>query len=67
MPTTYKNKTIGQDFNHTNYTVKEITDFFQTRVENLKRREDKKKTSTESKKEKDKKGNNKKGKEETLT
>ena len=34
---------IQQGFNHTNSTVKETTDFFEIRVDNLKPKEDKKK------------------------
>ena len=32
MPTTWKNKMIEQGFNEANSTVKELTDFFDTRV-----------------------------------
>ena len=35
MLATWKNNMIQQDFNYTNSTVKVVTDFFETRVENL--------------------------------
>ena len=35
MPTMWKSKMIEQGFNCTDSTVKEMTDFFETRVENL--------------------------------
>ena len=35
MPTTWKNKMTEQDFNQTDSTKEEMTDFFETRVENL--------------------------------
>ena len=35
MSTTWKNKMIEQDFNRADSTVKEMTDFFRTRVESL--------------------------------
>ena len=41
---------IEQDFNYTDYTIKEMTDVFETRVENLKPKEDRKKSSVASKK-----------------
>ena len=42
MPITWKNKMIEQGFNYADSTVKEMTDFFETRVENLEPKEDKK-------------------------
>ena len=41
---------IEQDFNYADSTIKEMTDFFETRVENLEPREDKKKSSAAAKK-----------------
>ena len=35
MPTTWKNKMIEQGFNNADSTIKEMADFFETRVENL--------------------------------
>ena len=35
MPTIWKNKMIEQGFNYTYSTVKEMNDFFETRIENL--------------------------------
>ena len=46
MPTTWKNTMIEQGLNYVDYTVKEMFDFFETRVENLELKEDKKKSST---------------------
>ena len=46
---------IEQGFNHTDPTVKEMTDFFDSRGENLEPREDKKLSSVAAKKTKDKK------------
>ena len=43
MPTAWKNKMIKQDFNYKDTTVKEMTDFFETRVKSLEPKEDKKK------------------------
>ena len=40
--TTWKNKKIEQGFNHAHSTVNEMTDFFETRLENLEPKEDKK-------------------------
>ena len=34
IPTTWKNKMIEQDFNHVDSTIKKMTDFFETGVEN---------------------------------
>ena len=36
IPRTWKNKMIEQGFNYLDSTIKEMTDFFETRVENLK-------------------------------
>ena len=52
MPTTWKNKMNEQGFNYADSTIKEMTDFFETRVENLKSKEDRKKSSAASKKNK---------------
>ena len=52
--TTWENKTIEQGFNYADSTVKEMTDFFKTSVENLEPREEKKKFSALAKKSKDK-------------
>ena len=54
MPTTWKNKMIEQGFNCAYSTVKEKTDFFETRVEILEYKEDKKKSSAATKKSWDK-------------
>ena len=35
MPTIWKNKMIEQGFNYADSIIKEMTDFFQTRIENL--------------------------------
>ena len=35
MPTTWKNKMIERHFNYADSTIKEMTDFFETRVENM--------------------------------
>ena len=50
MPTTWKNKMIEQGFNYADSTIKEMTDFFETKVENLEPKEDKKKSSAAAKK-----------------
>ena len=50
MPNTWKNKMIGQGFNYADSTIKEMTDFFDTRVENLEPKEDRKKSSAAAKK-----------------
>ena len=50
MPTTWKNKKIEQGFNYTDSTIKEMTDIFETREENLEPKENKKKNSTAAKK-----------------
>ena len=43
MPTTQKNKMIEQGFNYADPTIKEMTYFFETRVENLEPKEGRKK------------------------
>ena len=55
MPTKWKNKVIEQSFNHADCTVKEMIDFFETRLEHLKPKEEKKKFSAAANKLKDKK------------
>ena len=50
MPTIWKNKLIEQGFNYANSTIKEMTDFFLTRVKKLEPKEDKKKSSAAAKK-----------------
>ena len=45
MHTTWKSKIIEQGFKYADSIVKEISDFFETRVENLEPKEDKKKSS----------------------
>ena len=50
MPTTWKNKMIEQGFNHAASTIKEICDFFETRVENLESKGEKKRSSAAAKK-----------------
>ena len=50
MPTTLKNKMIEQGFNYVEFTLKEMTDFFENRVENLEPKEEKKKSTVASKK-----------------
>ena len=46
---------IEQGFNYACFMVKEVTDIFETRIENLEPKEDKKKSSAATKKSKDKK------------
>ena len=41
---------IGQGFNYVDYTVKEMTDFYKTRVENLEPKEEEKESSAAAKK-----------------
>ena len=48
--TTWKNKMIEQDLNYADSAIKEMTDFFETRVKNLEPKEDKKKSSAAAKK-----------------
>ena len=43
---------IEQGFNYADYTIKEMSDFFETRVENLEPREEMEKSSAASKKSK---------------
>ena len=50
---------IEQGFNYTDSTIKEIIDFFETRVENLEPKERIEKSSAAAKKYKDKKSNKK--------
>ena len=50
MPIMWKNKMIEQGFNYADSLIKEMTDFFETRVENLEPKEEKKKISTAAKK-----------------
>ena len=57
---------IEAGFNYAYSTVKEMTDLFDSRVENLEQKEEKKKASAAAKTFKDKKFN-KKGKEQTPT
>ena len=54
IPTTWKKKMIEQDFNYADSTIKEMTDFFATRVENLEPKNTNKKSSAGAKKSKDK-------------
>ena len=44
MPTTRENKMIEKGFNYADSTIKEMTYFFETRVENLEPKEKKKKS-----------------------
>ena len=50
MASTWKSKMIEQGFNYADSTIKEMTDIFETRVENLEPKEDKKKSSAAAKK-----------------
>ena len=50
IPTTWKNKMIEQDFNCIDSTMKEMTDFFETRVKNLELKKKKKISSAAAKK-----------------
>ena len=52
MPNTWKNKMIEQGFNYAYSTIKEMADFYETRVENLEPKEDWKKSLVASKKKK---------------
>ena len=67
MHTTWKNKMIEQGFNYANSTIKEMTDFFETRVENLETKEKKQKVSVASKKLKRASQTRGNGKKQTLT
>ena len=53
-------KKFEQALNYADSTVKEMTDYFQTRVESLEPKEDERKSSTAAKKPKDKKSTKKK-------
>ena len=55
MPTAWENKMIEHGFNNVDSTLKEMTDFIETRVENLEPKEEKKKSSAATKKSKNKK------------
>ena len=59
IPTRWKNKMIEPDFNYADSTIKEMTDFFETRVENLEPNENIKKSSAAAKKMKEKNTTNK--------
>ena len=48
----WKNKMIEQGFNYTGFTIKEMTDFFEIRVESLEPKVEKKKSSAAAKKSK---------------
>ena len=50
IPTTWKNKMIEQGCNYADCTIKEMTDFFETGVENLEPKEEKKKSFAAAKK-----------------
>ena len=52
MTNTWENKMIEQGFNYADSTIKEMTDLFETRVENLESKEEKNKSSTAAKKSK---------------
>ena len=52
MPTTWKNKMMEQGFNYADSAIKEMSDFFETRVENLEPKEEKKSSSAAAKKSK---------------
>ena len=52
ISTMWKNKMIEQGFNYADSTIKEMTDFFEIRVENMEPKEDKKNSSAASKKSK---------------
>ena len=49
MPTTWKNKMIEESFNCADSTIKQMTAFFETSVENLGPKEEKKKSSAAAK------------------
>ena len=53
---------IEQGFNYAASTIKEMTDFFETREENLEHKEDKNKSSKASKKNQEKKSSKEKKK-----
>ena len=50
IPIAWKNNMIEQGFNFADSTIKEMTHFFETRVENLGPKEEKKKSSAAAKK-----------------
>ena len=58
-PPRKKKKMIEQGLNCTDPTIKEMTDFFETRVENSEPKGEKRKSSATAKKSKDKKSNKK--------
>ena len=49
MPITWENKMIEQCFNHADYTIKEMSDFYETRIENLEPKEDTKSSAAAKK------------------
>ena len=55
LSTTWKNKKIEQGFKYADSAVKEMTDFFENRIENLEPKVDKKISSVAAKKSKEKK------------
>ena len=59
IPTIWKNKTIEQGFNYSNSIIREMTDFFEIRIENLELQEDRKKSSSDYEKKKEKKATKK--------
>ena len=59
IPTMWKNKMIKQGFNDADCTTKEMNDFFETGVEKLEPKEEKKESSAAAKKPKDKKSTGK--------
>ena len=65
MPTTWKNKMIEQGFNYADSTIKETTQFFETRVKNLEPKEEKKKSFTVTKKSKERKSIKKRKQEDS--
>ena len=65
MPTIWKNKMIEQGFNYAVSTVKKKNDFFETRVDNLEPKEDKKQSSMYPIKKRTRKRNSKRGKRMT--
>ena len=63
MPTMWKKKMIEQGFNYADSIIKDMSDIFETRVENLEPKEDRKNSSVASKK--SKKSLNKRKKEDS--
>ena len=55
IPVAWKNKMIRLGFNYADYTIKEIIDFFETRVKNFEPKKDKKKPLAAAKKSKNQK------------